>query len=1294
MEWTKILPPGRTIPLPTYAFQHQRFWPAAGAGRSGDVSRWGVLGASHPLLAVGVELAESGGVVFTGRLSVRSQAWLADHAVLGSVLLPGTAFVELAVRAGDQLGCEVLRELTLRTPLVLPAQGGVVVQVTVAGADERGEHAVSVHARADTAPEQEWTLHATGVLAADGSAGTVEPRVPSVVGAEQLVGAAEVASFYEQAAASGYAYGPAFRGVRGIWRAGEAMLVEAGLPEGPVAGEGFAMHPALLDAVLHAVRLGGWFSDDVPQLPFAWSGVRLHATGAREVRARITPVGPDAVMLQVADLAGQPVITVDSLVLRPVRADQLPASTAVTGAGLYRLRWPEVAVPTPHPTGEWAVLGDPDPALAGSGITVRSWRTVTELADAVAAGGSPVPVVTVLPLDPAPGDDAVDFVQGVLSAVREWFDRDCWGTGRLLVLTRGAIAADPGDDVESPTAAGAWGLVRSAQQEHQDDRLVLVDADRYSLHLLPATAAVVGEPQVALRRHTVRAARLVTTERALTPPTPPEVVAPDPGGPAEPPANAAPSPAWRLDVARKGTLDTVTLAPHPHAYDPLEPGHIRVHVQATGINFRDVVVSLGLVPHLEGVGIEMAGVVTEIGPGVAGVGVGDRVMGVVPDGAGSLVVTDVRWVVRVPAGWSWEAAAGVPVVFLTAWYGLVVLGRVQAGESVLVHAAAGGVGLAAVQIAQWLGARVLGTASDGKRDVVRERGVADGDVFSSRSLDFEEGVLAATHGRGVDVVLNSLAGPFADASLRLARAGAGGRFVEMGKTDIRDAEQVASSYPGVWYRAFDLMELDPDLVQEMLSGLVELFERGVLRPLPTTVWDVRRAPEALRYVSQARQVGKVVLRTSRTLNPEGTAVVTGGTGTLGAITARHLVTAHGVRHLLLLSRRGPDAPGAPELVADLTALGAHVNVVACDVADRTALAATLHGVPAEHAVTAVVHTAGVLEDGLLATLSSEQVRRVLVTKAVAAWHLHELTRDMDVAAFLLFSSAVATFGNTGQGNYSAANAMLDALAQHRQLRGLPAVSLGWGLWEQSSGMTAGMTDADRARMAGAGMRPLATDQALALLDQALAAPLPHVLPLPTPVPDADVPVPALLRDLIRTPQQRPTAATATTDESSQVGLPERLAALTPTEQHTLLLTLVTTQAATVLGHTTTLDAQRPFKDLGFDSLTAVELRNRLATATALPLPATLVFRYPTPALLTDYLLGELVVDRDVAVVEEFGRWESSLSDVELRDEARVDLSRQLRRVLLRLETGEENGESLSASDEELFSSIDRELGIG
>src|ERR1700684_4482976 len=488
----------------------------------------------------------------------------------------------------------------------------------------------------------------------------------------------------------------------------------------------------------------------------------------------------------------------------------------------------------------------------------------------------------------------------------------------------------------------------------------------------------------------------------------------------------------RLEAAERGTLEGLALASTGEPGGPLEAGQVRVDVRAAGLNFLDVFVALGMGPGQgRGLGAEGAGVVTATGPGVAGLNVGDAVMGILPGAFGPVAVTDHRLLAPIPAGWSFAEAATVPVAFATAYYALVDLAGLRPGESVLIHAAAGGVGMAAVQIARHLGAEVFATASPPKWDVLAAAGLDREHIASSRNLGFADAFRGATGGRGVDVVLDCLRGEFVDASLRLLASG--GRFVEMGKTDIRDPHQVAADH-GVSYQAFDTMDAGPERIAQILAELGGLFSCGTLSALPRTVFDVRQARAALRWMSQAGHTGKIVLSIPQPLDRDGSVLVTGGTGTLGALTARHLATTHHVRHLILTSRRGPHAPGAAALAAGLARLGAHVSVAACDVADRGALEGLLTAVPAEHQLTGVVHAAGVLGDALIGSLTPERVAGVLAAKADAAWHLHELTQDLGLGMFVLFSSAAGVLGSPGQGSYAAANAFLDALAAWRQDR--------------------------------------------------------------------------------------------------------------------------------------------------------------------------------------------------------------------------------------------------------------------
>ncbi|WP_203723885.1 SDR family NAD(P)-dependent oxidoreductase, partial [Actinoplanes teichomyceticus] len=533
----------------------------------------------------------------------------------------------------------------------------------------------------------------------------------------------------------------------------------------------------------------------------------------------------------------------------------------------------------------------------------------------------------------------------------------------------------------------------------------------------------------------------------------------------------------------------------------------------------------------------------------------------------------------------------------TAYYALRDVAGLVAGESVLIHAAAGGVGMAATQLARLWGARVFATASPSKwgvLDVEPER------LASSRSLEFAERF------GPVDVVLNSLAGEFVDASLRLLAPG--GRFVELGRTDVREPV-------GVRYTAFVLAQVDNDRIAAMLAELVGLFERGALRLLPVTGWDVRQAPAAFRFMSAGRHVGKNVFVLPREVAGAGTVLVTGGTGTLGRLVARRLVTGHGVRRLVVASRRGGSVP-------ELAGLGAQVRVVACDLADRGQVADLVASIPD---LCGVVHVAGVLDDGVITSLDARRLDTVFRPKVDAVSHLDELTRDRDLAMFVVFSSAAGTFESPGQGNYAAANAYLDALAQQRRHRGLPAISLGWGLWNAETSLSGHLNDTDQQRMARGGMIGLSVDEGMALFDTALGLPDDAVVlfNLDTAGLRDQPAVPALLRGLAGPGRRSARDAGAGADS-----LANRLArASSAEEQDRILLQTVQHEAASILGYASDEQAEpdRALHELGFDSLTSVELRNRLAARTGLRLPATLIFNYPTPAALAAYLRAELGV---------------------------------------------------------------------
>ncbi len=1172
VAWRGVLDGAGFVELPTYAFDRRRFW-LSGEGAAADASGLGLGTSEHPLLSAVVELPASGGVVLTGRLSPSLQGWLTDHAVSGTVVFPGAGFVELAIRAGDEVGCSTVEELTLQAPLMLPAKdsgiGSVAVQVLVGEADESGRRDVSIFSRPDS--DSPWVCHAQGTL----STGSIEPGADLAAWPPAGATKVDIADGYQRLAARGYGYGPAFQGLTAAWVRGDEVFAEVRLPDAAGGVTGFGVHPALLDAAMHALIVGHQIAGDTDEvaLPFAWQGVSLHAAGASAVRARLAPAqapgtaASRAVSLELADGLGLPVLSVRAMVARSVSERQLRAAVSAAGPDrLFEVAWAPVTVPAAH--------GEPP---------------VHQVFESLAAEGDPV-------------GESYRRTHEALAAVQSWLTEH--DSGVLVVVTRGAMAL-AGEDVTDLSGAAVWGLVRSAQTEHPG-RIVLIDSDAALDDSALTAALATGEPQVLLRDGTVYTARVHGSRAVDGIMTPPE------------------DRPWRLGISSAGTFENLQLEPVPNPDAALQPGQVRVALRAIATNFRDVMITLGMFTHDALLGGEGAGVVVEVGPGVTEFSVGDSVYGFFPDGSGTLVPGDVRLLQHKPTHWSYPEAAGISAVFTTAYMAFIHLADVKPGQRVLVHAAAGGVGMAAVQLARHLGLEVFATASRGKWDTLRAMGFDDDHIGDSRTLEFEDKFRSATGGAGMDVVLDSLAGEFVDASLRLVAPG--GVFLEMGKTDIRDPGVVAREYPGVRYRAFDLFEPGRPRMRQWMVELAGLFDAGVLNPLPVTTFDIRRGRAALRYLSQARHIGKVVMTVPGALSA-GTVLITGGTGMAGSTLARHLVTGHGVRDLALLSRTGPDAPGAAEFVAELEAAGARVQVIACDAADRAALAGVIAGISAERPLSGVIHAAGVLDDAMITSLTPERIDAVLRAKVDAAWNLHELTRDMNLSAFVMFSSMAGLVGSSGQGNYAAANSFLDALAAHRRAHGLPAISLAWGLWDQASAMTGGLDAADLARLGRDGILALSSDEAMELFDTALIVDEPFLAPARIDLGALRahaVAVPPMFADLVNAPTRRRVDDSLAAAKSKSA-LAHRLDGLPEAEQHAVLLELVRSHIATVLGSPTAeaIDPDKAFQELGFDSLTAVEMRNRLKTATGLALSPTLIFDYPTPNALAGYIRTEL-----------------------------------------------------------------------
>ena len=1208
------------VSLPHYPFQRSRHWVQAAdtAATAVAVSPEPKPDGTHPFLGERIALA-TGDTLYRGLAGQPTQAALRDHRLQGRVLWPGAASVETLLSAArDQLagpGIE-LSGIRFLVPLVL-REGGTVALQTLWRPDPEGDPLVELFAAAPAAAPRHARL--ASALAATTAAADVIDMVALDVASRECVRSLAPEGVYARLASRGADFGPSFRVLREIHLGTGEGVATVALDEADRLGP-VALHPALLDGCLQlgflAASESGLIGDTSRlYVPVGIEKLRWWGPSGRRLRCHATAMPSEdnasvpRLNLTLWNEHGAAIAQV--LGVQLARADLEAAATPRT-AGLiaragYRIAWEPWRAGIAQPR-RWHVLSEhPEDAetlcaaLRASGDECQAF------------GGGQADLA--LPRTDA-GCDMVwlwrplpDVAAALERAAR--FVRSCAAPGagvrRLWFVTRAAQSVHPGEAPEADAAA-LWGLLRVAHTEHPALSCTLVDieggdpaaadsdVDVSGLATL-LRAATPSETQLALRAGSAYAARLT--------PLPP-------GG------------EQRLAVPQPGQIDAL----RAEAHDPGQPGRgeIRIAVHAAGLNFRDVLCVLGAYPGPAAtLGGECAGVVTAVGADVTRFAVGDEVLAFAPGSLASAVCVPAEFAVHKPAAWSFEQAAALPVAAMTAAHALEDLATLARGESVLIHAAAGGVGLAAVQVALRCGATVYATAgSEAKRAMLRGLGVDR--VFDSRSLAFREGVLAATGGAGVQVVLNSLAGDFITASLdALAR---GGRFIEMGKHGTEVALNMCARRPDMRHVTFDLGDearRTPALAARLLEEAVRRVQSGEAT-LPAFQAHAMSAPhEALRLMAAGRHIGKLVFRQdlhrdAAALGPhaDGSYLITGGLGHVGLATARALAQ-RGARHLLLLGRSAPDAAAEAELQA-LRGRGCTVHVASVDVSDRRALGAALAKArETMPALRGIVHAAGVLDDALLERQDLPRLARALAPKLDAARHLDALTAGDTLDFFVVYSAGAGWLGPAGQAAYAAANAALDAFALARHASGRPTLAVAWGRW--AGGMAAG----NDAIWAANGVETIDAAQAFDALFDLLSRNAPQAALLPMnwsrflPTLGAGDPV-LFFAQVERT---SPKAARATATPAG--GWAAELAA-TPAEQRCAALRRrIETVVRRVVGIAASqaVDPRTPLRELGMDSLMTVELRNAIGSAADLSLPTTLVFDYPTLDALTTFLLDRL-----------------------------------------------------------------------
>jgi acyl transferase domain-containing protein/acyl-CoA synthetase (AMP-forming)/AMP-acid ligase II/acyl carrier protein len=1278
VDWTAFYPAGGTcIQLPTYPWQRQHCWfTPSPTGAIGGTWHRPAETAMHPLLGVPIPLAATSEMsVWHNTLVLSNVPYLADHRVHDTIIFPAAAYIEMALAAAQTVfgpGAHQLAQLELRQMLVLAEDHATQIQTIVSAAGPNAA-TIEIFTRRDDA-SNDWILHARSAL----RRGSSEAKQPDTLAdtAELQAGRGEHIAgeaHYAAMATHELHYGAAFRGIQQIWRQPGEALAQVSLPSAAGATESYQIHPALLDACLQAFTTAAFgiateFEHTAPHVPISFQQIQMlrpFKPGQLQARIRLQAGGDTAPGgdLDLLDGDGQLILSVRGLCTQRLEPTVSAAQSDPLSTWLYSRGWQQQplapatndAVTAPA---TWLILADRQGVgqQVASLLTERGHRVVLALQP-----GAPQPGAHIIdPNDPTayvklvrhvmePGQPAC---KGIIHLWSLHIPPDAdpetaqplsgWGSAlalaqalisvgtraRLWLVTRGAQAVGPSLAPLALAQSPLWGLGLTIAQEHPP-----LNCSRVDLSLEPSQdepSALVAEleagsleDQIALRPDGRYVARLSQWS-----PT------------AEQPRVRAGEQAFRLETTAAGQLDKLVLRaatrPRPG------PGQVEIEVVAAGLNFRDVLIALNALPaQLAGpeLGGECAGRIIAVGPDVTDLHVGQAVVALADNSFSTFVIADARFVLPKPEHLSFTEAATIPVAFLTAYYALRHVGRLMPGERVLIHAATGGVGLAALQIARQCGAEIFATAgSPEKRALLRELGVTH--VLDSRSLNFVDQIRRGTDGEGVDVVLNSLGGQFIEASLELLADY--GRFIELGKRDYYDDRKLRLK-PFLKNLSFTLVDLHgmirqrPQIVSRLFRDMMALVADGTFTPTLRQVVPVAQIGDAFHMMAQARHIGKIAISFEERaealiepqapeqsqIRPHGSYLITGGLGGIGLTVARWLV-AQGARSLVLLGRSRPSA-AALAVIADLEEQGAQIMVRQVDVTDRRALAALL----AEAAeqlppIRGVMHAAGVLRDATLPQLSVSSFKEVLAPKVLGAWHLDQLTRGLALDFFVLFSSVASLIGAAGQGNYAAANAFLDSLAYHRRAQGLPAITINWGAWREVGLAT---TQSNRgARLQTQGIASFTSAQGVQLLGQILQ--------------HAPVQIGAVSFNLRQWQQAHPglaglpffadvrqVQATETSQDGEANNLRLKLQAVEPDQRAEMLQSHLRDQIALVLRlPARQVNPKAPLGSMGFDSLLALELRNRLEASLGLSLSGTLIWGYPTIAALVPYLAEKMGIE--------------------------------------------------------------------
>ncbi|MBL8299388.1 MAG: SDR family NAD(P)-dependent oxidoreductase [Rhodanobacteraceae bacterium] len=1233
---------GRRVSLPTYPFERKSYWIDEEQLNRPRAAQADAAPLDHPLLGRRV-VATSKVVVFENVLDKETPKFIADHRLVETVIFPGAGYTQLALEVGKHfIKNKKIKVDDIRFAQTLMLHDGVkkVVQ-TIATANGEGctfEILSRTLGKSEPGDSSAWVLHAKGRISPHSAKpGTLPmPAIAANAAAELL----PLSRYYD--ALKFITFGPSFRAIRRLWigETAQGELESLGLVELPAhlypEVDSYSFHPVLLDAAFQVID--GPKISQTGTLPVGLrnftvydavpNSFYVHAV-RREHADEEYSIGEITVFSE----QGGIIATIEHYLQKEI-ADSIGSQDPLADI-VFDLQWEKAEVPQSAPAGAgaWVLLGAAEPfgdalaaALAQSGREMLrlGGGLVSDAAETAAVlervrGGEIDSVVFARPLT-ATGEqaEALPLSLELLGVVQQLAACDSAAPPRLAIVTRGAqwvqcVQEDAGVDERAVHAAALWGFGNSIAAERPELRCVRIDLDASDMSLAAAVTDLVQgetpEDQLAYRAGQRYVPRLLRHADAAR--------------------NAGklrlPHGPFEVRLSRFGTFDNFTA--REFIPDLLGDNDVLVEMRSAALNFKETLYVLGFLnPNNRQAtdfdfGMEGAGRIKRVGAKITHLAPGDDVIVWHNGCLSSDFVVSAQRVIRKPAALSYAEAACIPTVFMTAYYALYHLARIQRGNRVLIHAAAGGVGQVAIQIAQAVGAEVFATASQGKWAHLERQGVRH--VFDSRTLDFAERIREVTGGRGVDIVFNSLAGDFITRSFDVLAPN--GRFVEIGKRDIWSKAKAAQYRPDVGYEFFEIGEDttsggigDNSVIHDLMVTILEDFERGRLKPLAMTEFPVVEVQQAYRYLSAGKNIGKVVVNFDAQRGSDDALalvranrsyLVTGGLGGLGFLCADWLI-AHGAKHVALAGRREP-SPEVARKIADYNKVGVEVYAVRGDIGRYDDAARIVREISAGKApLGGVLHCAGVLQDALLEQQDEQKFAAVFAPKVDGALNLHRLTRDLALDFFVSFSSTSAVLDGGGQANYAAANAFMDRLMSYRRSHDLPGLSINWGAWADV-GMAAELAE----RRAMDVSHFISKDEALAAMERLLQ----------------DRSVQRVVCKLgARLASSRHARVLLHLEQQAQAGVEEvgdleRLFTQNPNNSAELNFELfLKAQVNKVLGvgAAEEVAADLEFVALGVDSLSMTELKNAVAHGLGKSLKMATFFAHPTVARLAAHLTKE------------------------------------------------------------------------